>query len=169
MTFFIFVLRFLCFAFAALCLTRLIIIDLKERILPNFYVLGFLLSGLIFHISYEFQILSATEIALGALTGGGVLLIIRTIANYYYGFDALGLGDVKLMAAGGIWLGPYLSLIALSAGAFAGLIHGLVDAFIAYRKSGQWPDMMNLSVPAGPGFIIGILFAACLLYTGTVS
>ncbi len=164
MTVFIFVLRFLCFLVATFCLWRLIIVDLRDRILPNIYVLGFLITGILYHLSYNFSILSPTDMALGAITGGGILLLIRTIANAVYGYDTLGLGDVKLLAAGGIWLGPYLTLIALSAGAMAGIFHGLTEAYLDYRKNGKWPDMMQLSVPAGPGFIAGIVFAACLRY-----
>lgn len=89
--------------------------------------------------------------------GGGLLLAIRTIANGYYKTDTLGLGDVKLMAAAGLWLGVEHVLIALIIGAGAGVIHGGIYwvylNFIKHKKT----SFHRLKLPAGPGLIIGIV------------
>jgi leader peptidase (prepilin peptidase)/N-methyltransferase len=44
---------------------------------------------------------------LGAAVGGGWLLSVRQIYKRFRRVEALGLGDVKLAAAGGVWVGAY--------------------------------------------------------------
>lgn len=144
------VIAILCLVLAVLLLCALSFIDLKSGLLPNEYVLAFGLAGAVFHITTAFHYLSLIDMAVGLITGGALLYLVRTAANFYYKQDALGLGDVKLMAAAGLWLGPYYVLLSLSAGAFAGLLHG---AGIALHKK---VSFKNLSLPAGPGFAIGI-------------
>ena len=45
--------------------------------------------------------------------GGGILWVIGWVGSRIYGRDAMGLGDVKLLAAGGGFLGPCGVLWAL--------------------------------------------------------
>lgn len=101
------------------------VIDLKIRILPNELNLAVAVCGLVFHFATGWQFVSPLNAFCGMLAGAGVLLAIRAVANRIYGMDTLGLGDVKLLAAVGVWLGVESTMLALSAGAFAGLIHGL--------------------------------------------
>lgn len=61
--------------------------------------------GLAFHFSIEFAFFTPAELIYGALMGAGVLYIVRFFGNRHYKQETLGLGDVKLMAAGGLWLG----------------------------------------------------------------
>ena len=100
---------------------------------------------------------------LGALIGGGMLYLIRGIANYCYDEDTLGLGDVKLLAAGGLWLGPENILIAAAVGAFAGFLHGLGVAVYTVGKAKVPMQLSKLSIPAGPGFAAGLILTA--IYT----
>jgi len=141
-------------------------IDLKSRILPNELVLAFAVSGFIFHLTTLFQFNNFIMIIAGAITGGGILFVIRAVGNHFYKEDTLGLGDVKLMAAAGLWLGPEFILIALTAGALAGFFHGAAVAVKLMINMKIKLDIHRLSVPAGPGFAIGILFAAFLKYSG---
>lgn len=140
-------------------LGTLIVIDLKHWLLPNKFVLPFGLCGLAFHVLSAFTFLPATDMVWGALTGFGILYLIRLAAQRFYGPNALGLGDVKLMTAAGIWLGPYYILLALTAGAIAGLIHGLAIAFLTWIRTRKSVNLATLSLPAGPGFIFGIVLA----------
>ncbi len=78
----------------------------------------------------------------------------------FYGPNALGLGDVKLMAAAGLWLGPVAISTALVAGALAGIMHGLFVGLQRQIKTGVRTDFTRLLIPAGPGFIAGIMIAA---------
>lgn len=141
-------------------LTRLAIIDLKIRLLPNRLVLGFAIMGILFHSASLFTYNTPTGMLIGALIGGGLLILIRCAGNFFYKQDTLGLGDVKLMAAAGLWLGPEHILAALIWGALAGLTHGgtCYGYERLYKKTTH--PLSTYSIPAGPGFIVGILIAA---------
>lgn len=149
---------------AVLLLGLLSRIDLKIGLLPNELVLGFAVLGLVFHVSTVFHFMEYTDMILGALVGGGILLIIRLAANWHYKDDTLGLGDVKLLGAAGIWLGPYYILIALTLGAMAGVVHGLALAFYLWTRTKIKMNLGKLSLPAGPGFAVGIVLAGCYAF-----
>ena len=101
---------------------------------------------------------------LGAALGAGLLYVIRFFANRHYGRDTLGLGDVKLLGAAGLWLGLEGTLQAITLGAFAGLIHGIVYAFYISRKNKTAFSISQLMIPAGPGFAVGIFLAGYFLF-----
>ena len=136
------------------------IIDLKIGLLPNVYNASLAVCGLAFHALTSFSWLIATDMLLGAFIGGGMLWGIRFVANRIYKQDTLGLGDVKLLAAGGIWLGPQGILLAITTGAFAGILHsGIVLGYKKIRAQ-DTGKLSHFSIPAGPGFAAGILIAA---------
>lgn len=137
-------------------------IDLKYGLLPNEFVLALAVLGTVFHLSTVFKFAAYEDMFLGAFIGGAILYLIRAVANAIYRQDTLGLGDVKLMAAAGLWLGPYHIMLALAVGAAAGLVHGLLVMFDYKRNTGKIPDLNRLSIPAGPGFIVG--FVAMAVY-----
>ena len=64
---------------------------------------------------------SAIAIALDVLLTGGVLLAFREIYFRRRGFDGLGLGDVKLAAAGGLLVGAQAFAVALLAASLVAL------------------------------------------------
>lgn len=148
-----------CLVAALLILLRLGIVDLRVRLLPDLWVGGFALLGLVFHTLNSFMLLSPLALALGMGLGGGFLYVIRSVANRIYQQDTLGLGDVKLLGAAGLWLGPHYILLAITLGAFAGLMHGLGLAALHRLRTRQWPAMSHFALPAGPGFITGIVMA----------
>lgn len=143
---------------ALFVLLLLALMDLRTGLLPNVWVLIFALLGIAFHSFTKFQYTTHWELGAGLFVGGGILFVIRAFAMRYYGDDALGLGDVKLMAAGGIWLGPDGILIAMTLGALAGFLHGLIVWIIKSKKSDKPVPLSTLSLPAGPGFVFGIAF-----------
>lgn len=145
-------------------LIALSIIDLRVGLLPNKLVFPFALLGVAFHACLQFRALDPFDMAIGALIGGGLLYLVRLAAMRFYGPDALGLGDVKLMAAAGLWLGPTAVSAALAAGALAGIVHGLGAGFYRQMKTGVRTNFAALSIPAGPGFIAGIMIAAGIYF-----
>jgi len=149
-----------CIITCLILLAVLSYVDLKDHLLPNELVLGFACCGFVFHLCTLFHYLSLNEMAIGALIGGGMLYLIRGIANYWYDEDTLGLGDVKLLAAGGLWLGPEHILIAAALGAMAGFLHGLGVAVYTVYHAKVPLDLNKLAIPAGPGFIIGLIVTA---------
>lgn len=158
----------LCLAIAIILLITLTIVDFKTFLLPNIYVFPFAALGIIFHWSQNFEILELSQILIGGLIGYGILFVIRFLGNKYYGQDSLGLGDVKLLGASGLWLGLEGVLIAMTVGAFLGLIHGLIYAVVVAAKNNTKIALKRLKIPAGPGFIGGILIAFFWLFHGDI-
>jgi len=147
----------LCLLGALALLLLLAIIDLKTRLLPNEMVLGFATLGIVFHLTTMAAFLSPLDIILGGIIGFSTLYLIRAVANHIYRRDALGLGDVKLIGAAGIWLGPEMVMMAMSVGAMAALLHGVGYAFWHARRTGSPVHFSTLQIPAGPGFAFGII------------
>ena len=71
-------------------------IDLEHKIIPNRLTIPFLLGGLVF-MAWKGQLLSAL---IGGLLGGGILFLIALCYP-----KGMGLGDVKLLAMIGVYLG----------------------------------------------------------------
>lgn len=143
-------------ALALLC--ALAVIDLRTMLLPNKLVFPFFILGLVFHFATGFVFAMPVQIMLGTIGGGGLLWLIRIAAMRFYGEDALGLGDVKLMGAAGAWLGPQDILTAIILGALAGIVHGIAISVV--KKC----PLKTLSLPAGPGFIVGIIIAGLIKF-----
>ena len=144
-----------CLIAALIILVMLAIIDLRTWLLPNEYVFGLFVTGLCFHYAMSPSSFPIENIVGGVCIGAGLLYAIRFAAEKFYKPDALGLGDVKLMGAAGVWLGPHHILLALIIGGIAGILHGLTLAVL--RKDF---NLSALQLPAGPGFIVGIITAA---------
>lgn len=149
----------LCLLGAAGLLVALSIIDLRIGLLPNVHNAALAALGIAFHSLSGFAFVTPIDMAIGAAMGGGLLLGIRFVANRYYGQDSLGLGDVKLLAAAGVWLGAEDILLALVIGAIAGLLHG--GFVIGWNKVRgiETGALSTFSIPAGPGFCAGIFCA----------
>lgn len=154
----------LCLIAAAGLLIALSVIDLRVRLLPNVLVAPLALLGIIFHIVTRWHYLDITLVLLGGLAGFGILYGVRAVANHIYKMDALGLGDVKLLGAAGLWLGPEMVMMALSVGAFAGLLHGIGIALWISYKTKTKPRFAGLQLPAGPGFAVGIVAVALYMF-----
>ncbi len=98
-------------------LARLVVIDLRTRRLPDKYTLPLVLLGLAVN-AYGLGALPTAAIW-GAITG---YLVFWAIGAFYFrarGIEGLGMGDAKLLAAAGAWLGiamlPMLILMAATA------------------------------------------------------
>lgn len=103
--------------------------DADRYILPDMLTLGLLGLGLAVAFA-GLGPLTLAEAAVGALAGGGVLYLVSVVYRRLRGREGIGLGDVKLLAAGGAWIGwsglPGAVLMAALAGLVFGLILGLV-------------------------------------------
>lgn len=145
------VLAILCVFFAVVALLWMGWIDLKLWILPNELVVLLALMAFPFHFATDWFFGGWLYFVIGGVVGGGALLAIRAAANRFYGFETLGLGDVKLMSAIGLWLGPEDVLMALSVGAFCGVAHAITLAVVNKQP------LNRMMLPAGPGFVAGAL------------
>lgn len=63
----------------------------------------------------------------GMLLGGGILWSIGWVGSRVYGRDAMGFGDVKLLAAGGGFIGPGGVVVALMVAALTASAAGLAN------------------------------------------
>lgn len=154
----------LCLVIAVILLVVLTVIDFKTFLLPNIYVAPFALLGVAFHLITDFYYLSPSALLIGGVAAYGILYAIRYLGSKYYGEEALGLGDVKLLGASGLWLGLDGVLFAMTIGAAAGLIHGLIQAYYNKIKTKKPFSIKRLTIPAGPGFVVGILVMGGIMY-----
>lgn len=89
---------------AASIITR---VDIATFIIPNAASYATFAAGMILGAPPGWWDLAAFNSLAGAALGGGALLLLRIGYRRWRGFDGLGLGDVKLVAAGGAWLGVF--------------------------------------------------------------
>ena len=104
-------------------------IDLEHQILPNVITLPGIVVGFLFSLFAEPGWISSL---LGIVVGGGVLL---AIAEAYYRVrheEGLGMGDVKMLAMIGAFLGWKLVLLTLMLASFLGSLVGV--AILIVRK-----------------------------------
>ena len=100
----------------AAILTAIVLIDLRCLIIPDLLVV--LLAITAGAGPLETQPL---RLAIGAAVGGGLLWLVREAFRRLRGIEAMGLGDVKLMAALGALAGPEHVLWIIVAGAVLGI------------------------------------------------
>lgn len=157
----------LCLAGGVILLFSLSVTDIRTRLLPNEMVLGLATLAVVFHLTTFNSFMSFQAMLAGGIIGFSTLYLLRAAANKIYDTDALGLGDVKLLGAAGFWLGADGVMLAMAVGAMAALVHGFIYALYFQKKTGaKRPDFINLKIPAGPGFAIGILIAGAVELSG---
>lgn len=149
--------------FAFLIGSWLFVYDIKHYKLPNIGVLALGLLAIAFNYLNDFRMISAQNMLIGALVGSIFLLIIRAIANKYYKQETMGFGDVKLLFSLGLWVGYPDILITLSLGAFLSALIGY--GIISFtKKSKKETSQVMHKIPAGPGFIIGMMIVFAQKY-----
>lgn len=158
------ILSLLCILAAIGLLIALSAIDLKHWILPDELNFALGVCGILFHYSSGYLFMDITDMLIGGVTGAGILYVIRYFANRYYERDTLGLGDVKLLGAAGLWLGLDGVLQAVTLGALVGLVHGVAYAAYLHFKHKAPFSLSNLSIPAGPGFAVGIFAVGAYMF-----
>ncbi len=140
--------------------------DLEERILPDELTIGGIVAGLILSVFVTVPGLSGVLMAgstprsrsfFDALIGGLVLSVPIWALGWLYGRlrkrEALGLGDVKLLAVMGVFLGLQNGLFALLLGAVTGSVLGL--AYILWKRK----DAASYELPFGSFLCFGAVIA----------
>ena len=142
--------------------------DLRRFIVPDILVVLAALAGLAWIIYWvrSFGITGWQPILRAGLDGvlcGGALWAVREVFYRLRGIDGLGLGDVKLAVAGGIWLGWELFAVALLAASGA----ALVAVIVHMARKGQWPSDKHIPLATflAPA-IWGVWYADQLAGTG---
>jgi leader peptidase (prepilin peptidase)/N-methyltransferase len=119
-----------------------------------------------------------TACVAGMLVGGGLLWGVGWLGSRVYGRDAMGFGDVKLLAAGGGFIGPGGALAALMVASLVASVAGIGNMLrfvwvvrsrarrrrrrISLGQSFRVARIAGRYVPFGPYLAIGI--AIVLLY-----
>lgn len=97
-------------------------IDLDKKIIPNLITLPGIALGLIFSLFLHH--LSLKDSLLGAILGGGILLLVGIFGKALFKKPAMGGGDVKLAAMIGAFLGWQQILLVLFLSFLIGAVIG---------------------------------------------
>jgi leader peptidase (prepilin peptidase)/N-methyltransferase len=135
-------------------LVAITFIDLDHRIIPNEISLPGIPVGLVFGALRSS--VGPRDAALGAVLGGGVLFVIAYAYEKLRRREGMGMGDVKLLAMIGGFLGWRGVLVTLLVASTVGSLVGLA-AMIRQRGT------LQLAIPFGPFLALG---AAVHLFWG---
>ncbi|MEP6961026.1 MAG: A24 family peptidase [Acidobacteriota bacterium] len=150
------------------------VIDLRTRRIPNWLTLPYLLAGVaanVWLVGWSGFAQSVEGILVALLLVGGLCWL-----------RALGLGDLKLCAATGAWIGPSALLFALLMTAMAGGVMAIVYASwkgklgvaLDHTADLLWSDTSGrvcaldahrllspgaLTIPCAPAIAIGVIFS----------
>ena len=155
----VFVVTYLTYGLTLLSLVRVIfgcalivlfVTDLQHKILPNVITLPGIVIGVACSLFLPPGWVSSL---IGVLVGGGVLFAIAEVYYRVRGQEGLGMGDVKLLAMIGAFLGWKLVLLTLVFASFTGSLAGGV--LIASGRGG-----MKYALPFGTFLAVGAVLAA---------
>ncbi|HYE89337.1 MAG TPA: prepilin peptidase [Vicinamibacterales bacterium] len=130
-------------------LIALFMIDLEHQILPNAITLPGVVAGLMFS---TFAPPGEMDAIIGALLGGGILYAIAYGYYLWRGHEGMGMGDVKMLAMIGAFLGWKAVLVTLVFASFSGTGVGL--ALMAANRGD-----MKYALPFGTFLAVGALMA----------
>ena len=132
-------------------LLSVFVIDYKKQIIPNRLNLTMFEVGLVIAFLYGFSNVAITiDMLFGMLIGGGIFLIITLIGRLIYGKEAMGFGDVKFMAALGLYFG-FVNTALISLTSFLlGAIIGIILIVFKVKKSNEY-------MPFGPFIVMAAL------------
>jgi prepilin peptidase CpaA len=111
-------------------------VDYSQRRVPNWLNASLAAAGLIMPGVY-FGWSGVGAGMLGILVGFGVLILPWAV-------HGMGAGDVKLMAAIGAWLGPWLTLLSFAVGAIVGGVLALIMIFSTGRAIHAYTNLQTI-------------------------
>ncbi|HJS51473.1 MAG TPA: prepilin peptidase [Pyrinomonadaceae bacterium] len=106
--------------------------------------------------TYPAWVVSLAGAVLGAIAGGGSLWLVGAIWKKLRGVEAMGLGDVKMMAGVGALLGWRLAVLSIFLAAFAGALIGII--VIMRQKDRNFQAQIPFGIFLGIGSIVAFLF-----------
>lgn len=125
-------------------------IDLRHRILPNVITLPGIAIGFVTSL---FLPPGWTASLVGIVLGGGIPFAIAELYYRLRGVEGLGMGDVKMLAMIGAFLGWAPMLLSLIIASITGSLVGI--ALIVSRRGG-----MQAALPFGTFLALGAMVAA---------
>ena len=134
------------------------VIDYKLQIIPNRLNLTIFEVGLVFTFIYGLSnVAISINMVLGMLAGGGIFLGLTLLGGLIYGKEAMGLGDVKLMGALGLYFGLTNIIIITLMSFLIGAILSIVLLATKIRKMDQY-------IAFGPFIVIATFIAIFVPY-----
>ncbi len=149
--------------FASAFLTGILIcisfIDFDHKIIPNGLIILALICGtllfvynLFYPVTFYGDRLWFTPL-IGLVVGAGFLLLVGWIGQLIYKSDnAMGMGDVKLLAVCGLFLGYKLTIVALFTAIIVAALFSLI--LILLKKINS-----KATIAFGPFIAVGVFFA----------
>lgn len=129
---------------AAFCAYRMSVTDLKHRIIPDAYLFPFLFAGLLLTTFFPWWPVTIPDSIIGGAFGYCLGLVVGFIFEHFHSEDKyppIGFGDIKLLGAGGIWLGTVGLAIAM-------LISCVFSGIWVYKNHKRY-------IPFAPFFLMG--------------
>ena len=124
------------------------VIDYRLQIIPNRLNLTIFEVGIIFAFLYGLSNVAITiNMLLGMVAGGGIFLLITLLGGLFYGKEAMGFGDVKLMGALGLFFGLSNIIIITLVSFLIGAILSIILLVTKLKKSDEY-------IPFGPFIVI---------------
>ena len=127
----------------------LFVIDLQHRILPNVITLPGVVIGVAASVLFEPGWLASL---IGVAAGGGALWVVGEAYFRIRGEEGMGMGDVKMLAMIGAFLGWQLMLVTLLIASLAGSVFG--GGMILLNRGS-----MKYALPLGSFLAAGALIA----------
>jgi leader peptidase (prepilin peptidase) / N-methyltransferase len=126
------------------------IFDFRHMRVPDSFNIAVAAGGVVYWLNANPALLGA-QILSGLIVGTSIWLLRETHLRMTRRIG-LGLGDVKLAAAGAIWLNPVLLPLFLFAASLSGLVYALAKGLI------QGGDLRETRIPFAPFLSGSILF-----------
>ena len=139
------------------------VIDYRLQIIPNRLNLTMAEIGMVIAFLYGISNVAITiDMLLGMLVGAGIFFLITAIGALIYGKEALGLGDVKLMGALGLYFGFSNIIIIAMISFLIGAIIGIILIAGKIKKSDEY-------IPFGPFIVIATFISMFVPFNILVS
>ncbi len=132
-------------------LLPILFIDLENQIIPNPLSYMLIATGLIFSALTG----SLLPSLIGAVIGGGLFLAIRLLGSFFLKEEAMGMGDIKLAAGIGAFLGWKIGLISFFISFLLGAVIVIVLLLTHLKKKKD-------KIPFAP-FLIGAALISLFL------
>ena len=124
------------------------VVDLKEQIIPNRLNLLMFEIGLVILFIHGFTNINISlNMLYGMVAGAGIFMLITLLGGLIAGKEAMGMGDVKLMGALGLYFGLQniivISVLSFLIGAIISVVYMIIK-----RKNA------NTYIPFGPFIVV---------------
>jgi len=136
-------------------LVVLSVINIRTYRLPDVLTLPMISAGIFLHASAGGVGAAANSLA-GAVVGYAIIWGLASYWRARFKQDGIGMGDAKLLAAGGAWCGPFLLPVILLLSSGLGLVFA-AGIWLFGKPSDR--NIRTTRIPFGPFLSVGIFSA----------